>query len=56
MPTKTPLDDDAYVAQLLAEDARKSSASYAAVGLSALLPKRSVCLSNFLHVQVSQCH
>ena len=37
---KTPLDDDAYVARLLAEDARKSSANYAAVGLSALLPKR----------------
>ena len=39
-PPKTPLNDDVYVAQLLAEDARKSSANYAAVGLSALLPKR----------------
>jgi len=36
------LDDDKYIAELLAEDARKSSLRYAAVGMSALLPKRYV--------------
>lgn len=35
-------DDDDYVAKLLAEDAKKSSHRYAAVGLSALLPQRPI--------------
>jgi len=38
MAKDTPLDDDEYIARLLAEDARKSSVNYARTGLSALLP------------------
>jgi hypothetical protein len=38
--TAADLDDDEYVAKLLAEDARRSSSKYASQGLSALLPQR----------------
>jgi hypothetical protein len=40
MPDHGDLNDDKYVAELLAEDARKSSIRYASMGMSALLPKR----------------
>jgi hypothetical protein len=40
MASKRALDDDEYVAKLLAEDAKKSSLRYAQQGLSALLPRR----------------
>lgn len=40
MSKAADLDDDEYVAKLLAEDARKSSTNYASQGLSALLPPR----------------
>lgn len=33
-------DDDDYVAQLLAQDAKKSSQKYSAVGMQAYMPKR----------------
>lgn len=34
------LDDDEYIAKLLADDARTSSVKYASLGMSALLPER----------------
>ncbi|KAF8463123.1 hypothetical protein BDZ91DRAFT_732524 [Kalaharituber pfeilii] len=37
----TPIDDDDYVAALLASEARERSIQYSAYGLSALLPKRA---------------
>lgn len=33
-------DDDDYVAQLLAQDAKNSSLKYSAVGMQAYMPKR----------------
>lgn len=36
------MDEDEQVARLLAEDARKSSLKYSALGLDALLPQRLV--------------
>ncbi|PGH26643.1 hypothetical protein AJ80_01588 [Polytolypa hystricis UAMH7299] len=38
-PTK-PADNDAYVAKLLADDARKCSTKYSTVGMNAFMPKR----------------
>ena len=40
MATIDDVQDDQYVARLLAEDAKAHSRRYAAQGLSALLPKR----------------
>jgi len=40
MPSEGDIDDDDYVAKLLAEDAKRTSHKYAAQGLSAFLPKR----------------
>lgn len=42
MAFRETLDDDKYVAKLLAEDAKKSSLRYAQQGLSALLPRRPI--------------
>src|ERR1700677_1627057 len=39
MTSKKTIDDDEYVAKLLADDAKKSSLRYAQQGLSALLPR-----------------
>jgi len=33
-------DEDEYIAQLLAKDARDSSLKYSAVGMQAFMPKR----------------
>jgi hypothetical protein len=35
-----PLDEDEYIAQLLAKDARESSLKYSALGMQAFIPKR----------------
>jgi hypothetical protein len=35
-----PLDEDGFIAQLLAKDARESSLKYSALGMQAFIPKR----------------
>lgn len=39
------LDDDDYVAQVLANEARDSSLKYSALGMGAYMPKRLVATS-----------
>lgn len=40
MASKSSLEDDNYIAALLAKDARDSSIKYSAMGLQAFMPKR----------------
>jgi len=42
MASRKDLEDDEYVAKLLAEDAKAASKRYSAIGLQALLLKRCV--------------
>lgn len=44
MPTRDQFSDD-YVAELLAKDAKKSTAKYSSYGLQDILPRRSALAS-----------